>query len=282
MEGRFNALVAQEQTLAIEEDPAPDLERAFDDLFGDVSGAELERLGSEDVRFYLRAADILAFYTFDPRYLDEVEHAFKVLESRNSVGRADLSEMFSVYVEFRELERAAALVSRNPGFQHEPLPEYREIHRATATGPTVLSLDEDGIVSRVPATFARSGPQVVVAAHPLCHFSEDAIRDIAKDTRLATLFAGRTLWLMPQDRHLDVDAVRAWNREFPGYQMQWAYRTADWPTVKRWATPSFYFYRDGKLVETVNGWPEQGERDALLAAFAKIGVEAPGTPQSSR
>lgn len=281
MDRKLGALIAAESALPIGADPGPALRETFAAQFGGLTNSDLELLSNYDLRIYQRASRTLAFYTHDSQFLRRAERAFVKLEQRNVVTQHDFSSLFRAYVQFRDFDRAAALALRHIGMEHEALPEFTGLDDAL-TGPTVLTLRKDGVISRVPAGLARSGPQVVVASHPLCHFSENAVRAIAQDADLAAMFHGRTLWLMPQDGALNLEAVSEWNIQFPDYEMRWAYRTGDWPMIKRWATPNFYFYRDGELVDTVIGWPPEGQRDALIAAFAKIGIAPPEGVQPSR
>lgn len=281
MDRKLEALIAAESALPLGADPGPPLKEVFARQFGDLGRDEMEDLSDYDLRLYLRASKTLAFYTYDPNYLELVELAFSELDARKVVDQHDFDSLFDSYIQYRKFEAAKALAMSHGEMSHPPLPEFHGLDDVF-DGPTVLALDTDGSISRVPAGLAKSGPQIVVASHPLCHFSENAVRSIAKDVQLAKLFAGRTLWLMPQDGALDVDVVREWNREFADYEMRWAYQTSDWPMIKRWATPNFYFYLDGELVDTVIGWPPEGQRDALLAAFAKIGVVPEAADQRSR
>jgi hypothetical protein len=277
----LDAMYEVERELPVEADPAPALKDAFARHFGQVPVAALSRLSDADLKAYLAAANRLTFYTYDPADLALAEAAFSNLEARNLEVSFDVETMFKNFVAYRMFERARALAARYPDIEFEPLPRFTGLDGAF-DGPTVLALDDAGVVSRVAAGVPAHGPYVVVAAHPLCHFSANAVRAIEQDADVSPLFAGRTLWLMPQDGHMNIDVVRDWNREFPGYAMRWAYRTADWPMIKRWSTPNFYFYRDGTLVDTVVGWPQEGNRDALLAAFARIGVVPGGAAQRSR
>jgi|GEM_PF-2117482 len=281
MQRGLEEVLAVERALVVGEDPGPPLRKAFDANFGGVSDAALGSLAEEDVRAYMSAADTVAFYTFDPLYLDRVEGAFRVLERRGRVTSFDVSNMYQGYVEFRRFDTAIALAARHPGIEQEALPTFHGLS-GPAEGPTVMALQSDGSIQRVPAGLAPVGPQVIVTAHPLCHFSDAAVREIAQDPELEALFTNRTLWLMPQDRRMNLDVVAEWNRQFPDYAMRWAYQTSDWPMIKRWATPNFYFYRDGKLVTTVIGWPPEGQRDALISAFKEIGVERGAPAQRSR
>lgn len=281
LENGFDAIQQVEQGLALDADPGPPLEAAFDRHFRRVSTHALDRLSDADLGAFFSASDTLVFYTSEHEYLDRVEAAFQELQSRGRETPFDVQTLFKDYVKFREFEPARRLALLYPDVELEELP--RTVEAATEfEGPTVLELVGNDEVSRVAAGVPKEGPYVVVAGHPLCHFSDNAVRAIREDPEVAALFKGRTLWLMPQDRYINLETVRDWNREFPDYAMRWAYQTSDWPMIKRWATPNFYFYRDGTLVETVIGWPEEGQRDALLAAFAKIGVVPEAADQRSR
>lgn len=277
----LDAVLKVERAIPFDADPGPPLKEAFANNFGQVSVDTLDQLSDDDVKAYFSASYLLAFHTNDLRDLALVQAGFEALATRGIESPFDVKMLFNQFVAYRDFEKARSLAARYPSVDLEVLPRFApsegEFH-----GPTVLELRDDGIVSRVPAGLPDRGPYVVVAAHPLCHFSENAIRAIRQDTQVAGLFAGRTLWLMPQDGHMNLEEVRNWNTEFPDYAMRWAYQTSDWPMIKRWATPNFYFYRDGTLVETVIGWPEEGQRDALLAAFAKIGVVPEAADQRSR
>lgn len=271
LERGLAAIQEVERRLPIDADPTPPLTTAFDRHFGHVPTQGLNRLSDADLSAFLSASDTLVFYSSGQDYLDRVEAAFHELESRGRQTPFDVQTLFKDYVKFREFEPARMLASRYPDVELEELP-----HAVATTekwgGPTVLELVGFDEVARVSAGIPSDGPFVVVAAHPLCHFSDNAVRAIQQDREVAALFKGRTLWLMPQDRYMNLDVVREWNRQFPDYTMRWAWRTSDWPMIKRWATPNFYFYRDGKLVDTVIGWPPEGQREALLSAFEKIGA----------
>ncbi len=277
----LDAVLEVERALPFDADPGPPLKEAFANNFGQVSASTLEQVSDDDLKAYFSASYLLAFHTKDIGDLALVQAAFEALATRRLERPFDVKMLYSQYVAHRAFELARSLVARYPEVEVEALPRFAQLE-GEFHGPTVLELGDDGIVSRVPAGLPDRGPYVVVAAHPLCHFSENAIRAIRQDPQAAGLFAGRTLWLMPQDGHMNLEEVRDWNTEFPDYAMRWAYQTSDWPMIKRWATPNFYFYRDGTLVETVIGWPEEGQRDALLAAFAKIGVVPEAADQRSR
>ena len=72
-----------------------------------------------------------------------------------------------------------------------------------------------------------------------------------------------------------VDLVGDWNAQHPELPMAFMYARSDWPMFHAWGTPTFYFFRDGKLDQTVEGWPEEGRRDALIEAATRVGLLEP-------
>lgn len=267
----YRALLKVERETPPQADPGPALRNAFAKHFGHVNDAAIDELSNNDLKIYFNASRLVVFFTRDPSDLALLESAFLALESRGLATRRDVETLFGAYVRLRSFDRASELAMRYREAGLEPLPRFSGLDD-TFDRPTVLELQGKDLVSRVAVGVPSHGPYVVVAAHPLCHFSADAVRAIQQHPEIADLFKGRTLWLMPQDGQMNIDVVRDWNREYPDYAMRWAYRTSDWPMIKRWATPNFYFYRDGELVDTVIGWPPEGNREALLAAFARIGL----------
>ena len=112
---------------------------------------------------------------------------------------------------------------------------------------------------------------MVVISHPLCHFSRNAMAAIEADPALSKAMA-RSLWLAPVDRKLNLEVIRQWNGEHPEHPMVIAFDRAEWPDFDSWSTPMFYFLRDGKLVSVVEGWPSEGNKEALLKAAEQIGL----------
>jgi hypothetical protein len=49
-------------------------------------------------------------------------------------------------------------------------------------------------------------------------------------------------------------------------------RQRDWPFLTSTATPTFHFFRDGKLVATLSVWPGPAQKDALRAELDRVGL----------
>jgi hypothetical protein len=93
---------------------------------------------------------------------------------------------------------------------------------------------------------------VVVAG---CHFSLAAMREIKADPLLHDAFVrGNAIWLTPDNEEIDVEGMRDWNLEFPDQPIAVAYDNGTWPSIDFFAIPTFYFFKDGKLVSSSVGW----------------------------
>jgi hypothetical protein len=55
--------------------------------------------------------------------------------------------------------------------------------------------------------------------------------------------------------------------------MTTVYRESERPEIDSWNMPTFYFLREGRVVAKVSPW--QGQREAVLAGFRKLGLAPP-------
>lgn len=76
----------------------------------------------------------------------------------------------------------------------------------------------------------------------------------------------------------DVDAIREWNMRFPQAPARMIYSRAEWPMFPHWPMPEFHVVRDGRIVETVTGWPRgrDSNREALIEMLRRAELLGPG------
>lgn len=117
------------------------------------------------------------------------------------------------------------------------------------------------------------GPRIVVVAHPLCHFTQDAMKTIEENPHLKEVMRKNAVWIAPPDRNMDFTAFSKWRNAYPEAPIFTAYGYSSWPELGEWGTPTFYFFEDGKLVDTLVGWPKGGRMDELEMGLAKIGLK---------
>ena len=87
----------------------------------------------------------------------------------------------------------------------------------------------------------------VVSLH--CGPSLRALLAIGNDPDLRRRLASITQWLVPPEGMLDFAAWQRWNREHPDARLLAVHRAGEWPWIESWATPQFYFLRQGKAIE---------------------------------
>lgn len=133
-------------------------------------------------------------------------------------------------------------------------------------------LDADGTHLVIHSVDISRGPRVVVVSHPLCPFTRQAMREIDASPQLKGLMRKYSRWIAPPDRNMDFTPFADWNGSHPEAPISIAYGYSAWPELDEWGTPTFYFFKDGTLVDTVVGWPRGGRMGALKAGLAKIGL----------
>jgi hypothetical protein len=104
-----------------------------------------------------------------------------------------------------------------------------------------------------------------------CHFAADAARDIVADPLLGPVFRAHARWLSLPPGQEDMQALRDWNREHPQAPMEMLYDRTEWPMFTRWAMPTFYVVRGGKVFGSMAGW-SPSSREELVALLRRTGL----------
>lgn len=223
-------------------------------------------LSDEDLRALTLAAQLAVFYHHDDDILDDAMTGLRLLEDRSAARPGDIRAAYALLVAGRRFEQARRFLAAHPDL-HEPEPPRLLGLHSDAQGAAEMRVGEaEGTLVWAPVDVATL-PRILVIGHPLCHFTQDAVRAIEADPALKALFAAQSKWLAPQDTETDFTVFRQWNAEHPDMPMTIAYRAAGFPMIDHWATPTFYFIDHGSVVSRVKGWPRGGRRDELLAAY---------------
>ena len=257
---------------SIVEMPGKEKSEAISSAFQTTFGHRLddpENLDDRALTLGFNAVFSTAFYTRSEKYAAVVLELYDELDRRGLSNPVILGDAYSTLVATRRLAEAERLAKMHPDVWLEPMPRVIE-DQTLGAGPSVWIPDSEGAVRHAGLSLKKE--QVVVAAHPLCHFTQSAVHDIAADSGLHALFRAYAVWIAPQSGQLELDAFREWNGQHPDMPMAIAYKQDEWPLIDSWSTPTFYFFKDGALVDTVVGWPREGHRDQLLAGFRKLGV----------
>lgn len=226
-----------------------------------ASDADLEEL--------FQAANRVVFYAQEARHALLLQRTADALETRSGLTDKHRRDLHRAWVATRRFDDANAMARAHPELQFEllpPLPTGSDV----APGQVVVwhPADDSRVLS---ARAVEQGGQmrVVVLSHPRCGFSRRAIAAIEADPVLSSRLRD-ALWLAPPNGSLDLHDIQAWNRAHPDARLSYAVAMRDWPQFDSWATPVFYFMREGKVVATVTGWPKEGRARELHQAFAQM------------
>jgi hypothetical protein len=245
---------------------------AYERLFGArLRRASLKDFSSADLDLVLRAAEIAGTYAPGERPARDMAAIVEELERRGDAANIHYTAAYRMLVAVRDLAGARRLAAKYPAGEFEVLPAVRaDPEPARAPSVWVPGETPHEVVQR--RVDLGAGPGIVVVSHPSCHFSRNAVSAIAADDVLGPTFRSHATWIAPQSGTLDLPVLQRWNREHRDFAVALAVRQAEWPFVDYWNTPTFYFLKDGTVVEKVIGWPKEGRREELLAASRKAGL----------
>lgn len=236
----------------------------YDRLFP-FSEATIDEMPDEELRSSFRASYLAAFFAMDQRVTSEVKAYLDALQRRGIASDQDFAKMHDIFVATRMFDSANEIKAEHPAMNLEQAPAIAGrpgIHK-----PSKLALAPQGN-SLIYQPVDLSGKVLVVIAHPLCHFSVNAIKAISEQPALSALFKG-SVWLAPPGPRLNMPEITKWNADHPGATLAFMDQREDWPMFDAWATPTFYFLNHGKVVAKVEGWPPVNGMDELNQAAAK-------------
>ncbi|MET0506387.1 MAG: hypothetical protein ABWZ85_13760 [Luteibacter sp.] len=236
----------------------------YDRLFP-FNEAKLRSMSDDELRSAFSASYLAAFFAMDKRLGSEVEAYLHSLQQRGISVDRDFVKMHDIFIAMRMFDRANELRTAHPDLKMEKAPTV--VGRPVGHSPSRLALANQGDVL-LDQPVHLTGKVLVVIAHPLCHFSVNAIKAISEQPALSALFKD-AVWLAPPGPRLNIPEVTQWNIDHPGATLSFMDRREDWPMIDAWATPTFYFLDNGKVVAKVEGWPPANGMDDFKQAAAR-------------
>jgi hypothetical protein len=260
------------------------LGKRFDALLADAYAAQaLQDIDDRHLAMLWNAAVAVAKLTTEPRHVAALEAAFaeSARRSRGQPSGERLRAMRDVLLASRRFDDARRFSERYSSPALPPLPEFVEppdIRDRPPHGIWRMSTDGNRLSRE---SIDLSGTRILVTAG--CHFSLDAAGDISADPVLGPAFAKHASWLVLPPGVEDIDAVRDWNRRFPQAPALMIYDREGWPMLADWPMPEFHVVREGRIVESVTGWPrgDAHQREALIGMLRRAGLLdqlRPGSP----
>lgn len=243
-------------------------EKLFSEYF---SSDRLESLSGEKLKLVFQATNMAVFYSGEGKYLRQLQTVLQELESNGLVTDEHYRDVHEGMIEARVFADARRMAEEHADLNLEPVPAVNKSpEMATHEGPREWAVAADSYELTQRPVNLKDGPRIFVAAHPKCHFTQDAIQDIEQDPKLSQVMKNHSKWIVPQGRSLAIDAVRKWNNNYSAAPMTLVVERDDWPMIDYWGTPTFYFLDNGVLKDKVRGWPKGGRKEEIWAALEKL------------
>lgn len=231
--------------------------------------SSLRERADGELRSLWRLNDFLGFLTRDARFVEAQAAVLSELARRpGGDDPRHWARLHANWVAVRRLAEARSLAQSRPVLDTEPIP--RTLGRALNDNSlaNLLAID-DGQGALIERRLALDrGRRLVVVADVACAFSRRAAAEIQAIPELATRLARDALWVAPPAPLRFADTL-AWNRSFPSSRLAYLVPGPDWAFVDEWSTPKFFFLQNGKVVQTLKGWPEGPEGPEGMARLVE-------------
>jgi hypothetical protein len=276
-----NALMLVEQSMVKEQlssrDRAKTIAQAFINAGFEKIEADKPGLSTDDLDRLFAAQFLAIYYTNDSAQLRKMEESFSELVRRDKVERKHVRMLYEHFIKMRRFDGASALASKYPGFNLiiPPMIESKPDFARDARAIWIIDKTKRRL-TREAVQFSK-GWELVVIAHPLCHFSNMSLDYIRNDETIAKILKGRLKLISPQDGQLNFDELQEGNVDNlpPIHPVD---QQAAFTEFDEWATPTFYFMKSGKVVHKFSGWPKEGNREQLNAGLQRVGARNGGAP----
>lgn len=245
--------------------------RAYNEqFFAAQSPSNLAKLSSRDVSALYRAAGTVEFYRPQSDYLAHMSMDLTELERRGESTDVERTRYYESLYQAREFGQM------NNSFKDHPTDNLtapiRLAYGSDRQGMhVVLSVVSKGLVLRRHVDL-EYGAKILVIAQPLCHFTQYAMQFIEKHKDIKEIFAANSVWIAPADQNTNLTPFLLWNEQHREANTSIADRSESWPEVDRWATPTFIFLKDGKVISSLVGWAKADDGTALRSELAKAGL----------
>ncbi|QAU24122.1 hypothetical protein EO087_09070 [Dyella sp. M7H15-1] len=248
-----------------------EIKSKYDSFFLEYQNdARLEHLSSDDLELLYRSSNVAAFFTQNIRYVKYMRMDVDVLQRRGLAHDRHYLDLYESYISLRMFDEASELIKNHNLRYAEKIPHV--IVSPKIKGSRAFIVDKERCGLKLQSVNINDGVKIVIVSHPLCHFSRNASDYIESNALLKNYFDQHAIWLVPPSRKIEFDLVREWSSNHQGGSTMLAYGREDWSMITSWDTPTFYFLKDGNVVDIVAGWPKEGNEAALWAALRKVGL----------
>lgn len=250
----------------------PLLEARYAMILSKVDRHSLGSLSNADAERFHEASQTLSFYANDPRHANQLRRAMDELQRRGINADRNRKDMLGHYFAARMVEEAIEFAANPANVDLGELPAFDRHQESGVSHRMLWQVSDDGRTISDLAFSAPGDAYVLVVGSPWCSFSRSAGEAISGDADLSRLMSDHSAWIVPQFVMPNFSDIAEWNVEHPSLRMSIVYRRSEWPEISSWATPAFHFLKDGKVLKSVTGWPDDSQLVEVEKGLKAIGL----------
>jgi len=246
---------------------------AYEELFGNSFDAEnVGSLTSSERKQLLRFAAIASWRSSKVRYAHHMLMVSQTQLEKNEASEEERQLTYHELISYRKFDIAYGF-AKQAGLD---VPRFEIIELVTDPqgSPTALYITEERHRFERREVDLNHGPRIVVSSSPGCAFCVKAATAISADTWLNDVFRAHSEWMEPTHTLLNYDHLHAWQQRYPSLRVSAMYDVAEWPSSMATSvrgTPTFHFFLDGKLEDTMTGWPDDA-KERIQRCLENIGI----------
>lgn len=244
------------------------------DRYFRVAQSRVHKISDADLHILLRAAIDTGKFTETSRFLNQALTDLNELASRGQAVDRDYLDVYQELVHYRRLTEAKTIFRDHHVDGMEPIPTIIDQVGTLRHARTEyqISSGRDELIHRL-SVLPKTG--ILVTASPHCGYAVNAAHTIHNDPILGPVFRDHSKWLAPPDGRYDLSAFQDWNNAYPEATLSITYRQSDWEFIKNWGSPTFYFFRNGRLIRKLEGWRQEGGGQKLEKIVRSLGLINP-------
>lgn len=242
----------------------------FAQFKSNLEGIKWKNVNKENLGKWFELLYVMDFYSNNKEVTVLMQDVFEEMLKKNRMAELQtrLKDLESSLIKSRMFNELDYLKKRYPDFIYSELPKiiYTEKEKNTLS---LLSINSDNSLKQID--YRLSGLNIIIVSHPLCRFSKNARESIAKEPLVSEAFEKYGLWLVPQQRQFYLDAIisEKHTKKYPFYHV---WDESEWKGIEFYQTPNMYFLKDGKIVGSVDGWPEGGRMEEVKRKLKNLGL----------
>lgn len=183
--------------------------------------------------------------------------------------KADQSQwLHRLLISFRQYAKADFLRLTHPELaDQEPSPYLRN---PISSGLEVMEYKPNQGIFETTSVDIENLSGVIVVSFAGCGFSRQAFADISKDPEIGKFMSENSHWVSAAWTPTDPKSLKTLAQFSPDRPIKIVWAQSEWTDIKKWSTPTFYIYKNGKLIGKLTGWPRGESSENLSKLKARL------------